>query len=121
MNFLGRAVYLEASFFNHTCEPPALVRVRSGRRLFFVATRPVAAGEELCITYINSARHSDAVERRALLRELYGFDCGCGVCQGKVAPLTRLCERCGCCEFLGERGQWCCVCDAQTIEENLLN
>ena len=118
--FLGRAVYLEASFFNHTCEPPALVRVRSGRRLRFVARRQIAAGEELCITYINSARHSEKGERQALLHELYGFHCGCGVCEGRVAPLARLCERCGCCEFLGERDQWCCVCDTEKIEETLL-
>lgn len=114
VNFLGHAVFEEASFFNHTCEPANIVRVRVGRKLFFVSTRAVEQGEELCITYINSARHKQATERQALLFELYGFHCSCGVCVGSAALPARQCARCGCCEFVGNS---CCVCDAQQIAE----
>ncbi len=118
VNFLGRVVYVEASFFNHTCDAPNVVRVRAGRRIHFLAGRAIADGEELCITYINSARHADNVERQAKLFEYYAFHCNCGVCDGSVPSQTRMCERCGCCEFFGhQKYEWCCVCDAQKIEE----
>jgi hypothetical protein len=46
VNFLGRAVYVEGSFFNHSCDAN-VARVRDGRRLLFVAKRDVQPGEEL--------------------------------------------------------------------------
>ena len=112
VNYLGRAIYVDASFFNHTCEAPNVARVRLGRRMYFLATRNVEVGEELCITYINSARHVDKNERCALLFELYGFHCTCKVCREDLGPQCELCRRCGCNSFLD---QLCCVCDVEKI------
>lgn len=117
VNFLGVAVYVEASFFNHTCEPANVVRVRQNRRLSFVCVSDVEEGQELCITYINSARHKDALERQALLHELYSFHCSCKVCSGEMPPKDRQCKECGCCEFVGDL---CCVCYPEKIMESLL-
>ncbi len=117
VNFLGHAVYEEASFFNHTCERANVVRIRRERTLSFVCVRDVDKGEELCITYINSARHKDTNERQALLFELYGFHCDCRVCKGQLKPLDAMCARCGCCEFLEGL---CCVCESEKIAERLI-
>jgi hypothetical protein len=114
VNFLGSASYVEASFFNHTCEPANVVRVRENRRLSFIAVRNVEEGEELCITYINSARHKDNVERQALLHALYLFHCSCRVCVGEMPPIEKQCSKCGCCEFVEEL---CCVCEPSKIME----
>jgi len=52
-------------------------------RLAVVTTRPVAAGEELTISYLDltdSAAHGTAKRRTAVLREKYLFDCACERC-----------------------------------------
>lgn len=48
---VGRAVFRMGSRFNHGCWPN-LVRIRDGGRMRFVVVRPVAKGEELCISYV---------------------------------------------------------------------
>jgi len=47
--------------------------------LWLVARRPIAAGEELSITYMDSSR--PFAERRARLLHGYGFECACAKCQ----------------------------------------
>ena len=49
-----------------------------GPKLVMIAKRDIAAGEELCIEYIDCER--SGAERRAELQELYRFDCGCTRC-----------------------------------------
>ncbi|KAL1742041.1 hypothetical protein HDZ31DRAFT_44110, partial [Schizophyllum fasciatum] len=46
--------------------------------LVVLALRPIAKGEELLTTYFDTKRARD--ERRAHLRERYGFECSCSVC-----------------------------------------
>jgi len=75
---MGFAVYPKPSFFNHNCRPN-VAKVRRGRALGFVTTRPIAAGEELCISY----GHMEGMaleERQRELREGWFFDCRCGRC-----------------------------------------
>jgi len=46
-------LFLLASGFNHSCQP-SITRFSIGDVTAFVTNRPVAAGEELCISYIES-------------------------------------------------------------------
>jgi hypothetical protein len=47
---IGTAVYGHSSYFNHSCDPNVAF-VIGGKANVMVATRRVAAGEELCISY----------------------------------------------------------------------
>ena len=112
VDYVGRAVYPQGSYFNHSCAPN-VVRVRMGREMSFFTVKPVSKGQELCITYVNQVRLQNRTDRRALLREEYHFDCNCSVCANESAvPSGKLCDNCGCSAFL-ER--FCCVCDADSI------
>ncbi|KAI0819634.1 SET domain-containing protein [Trametes gibbosa] len=75
---LGFALYPVASFFNHHCA--ANVRKeRDGRRLRFVTTCAVEAGEELCISY-GHAENMDLAMRQKELLEGWYFECRCSRC-----------------------------------------
>lgn len=118
VNYLGRMVVPEASFFNHSCDAN-VSRIRVGRRMVFFANRPIAEGEECCITY-----SSRGEERKAFLWQHYGFHCGCVFCATGGDPRLRTehCPRCGCEIWVDddEPGRRrCLVCDAESIEESL--
>jgi hypothetical protein len=89
---LGRALWVEHSFYNHSCAPnaylsttattasteeaataPAAVEAR------LHALRPIRKGEEVTVSYIPMSG-LDGGERRARLLEGYGFRCECGAC-----------------------------------------
>ena len=73
-----------SSFFNHSCEPSLLVRPDKGSGATeFVAAADVAAGEELCISYIDVEQSGTA--RRRTLHEKYGFACKCSKCTTEEA------------------------------------
>ena len=72
---------MQASFFNHSCEPNCNFYVDSLGCLTVVAIRDVLAGEQLCIPYISVARRRDTVQRRrAMLQDKCYFHCGCARC-----------------------------------------
>ncbi|OAA68272.1 oxysterol-binding protein [Niveomyces insectorum RCEF 264] len=78
------AVYPKVALINHDCRPNVVNtdRARDGRRVI-VATRDIAAGEEVLTTYIPLLASTAA--RRARLAQ-YGFHCGCAACrQGDAA------------------------------------
>lgn len=115
VNYLGRAVYVSGSFFNHSCVPN-VCRVRQGRRMVFLAARDILAGEELCICYVNVAKK----DRSAVLLEQYGFVCACELCAalpGLGPSLPPRCERCNCASFTATG--LCCMCDADAIFQRL--
>ncbi|KAI8145719.1 hypothetical protein BJV82DRAFT_601983 [Fennellomyces sp. T-0311] len=82
---LGKAVYYSASKINHSCDPnaiaffgveqkkdPTLLRIR--------ASRDIAAGKQVCISYgLLACKH--ALTRREEMKELYFFMCNCEACQ----------------------------------------
>ena len=69
----------EASFFNHSCDPNALISVGETHAVSFVAAREIAAGEEVCISYV--ATDLPHAERQHIFRHKYGFECACPVCR----------------------------------------
>ena len=81
----GAAVFPLASGLNHSCAPNCEVAFVEDNAVFVVATRDVALGEELTISYVDASGADD--ERREELRETYGFECACARCErgGKEA------------------------------------
>ena len=76
----GTAVYLLPSLLNHDCEPNLDAVWRNGdATMQLVARRPIAAGEQLTITYTDSS--APVAERRAELLHTYGFTCNCQSCR----------------------------------------
>lgn len=78
--YMGYALFPDASYFNHSCRPN-LAKVRVERRWVFTAHRDIDVGEECCITYLGGEeKDMDVEERRARLREHWGFVCMCVRC-----------------------------------------
>ena len=77
---IGREVYLEASMFNHSCEPNCEMS-RSSGNCEIKCTRDVKEGEELTISYIDESQ-CRSHRRQALLRN-YHFHCQCSKCDAE--------------------------------------
>ena len=58
--------------------PPMISGQRGNSKLTMIARRTIHPGEELTITYVNY--NMPRLDRRAMLRELYGFWCNCPRC-----------------------------------------
>ena len=71
----------EARFINHSCEPNAYALVKS-RRIFILAQRPIAAGEEIFYDYWFSTDPDYTLEQ---LRRIYPCLCGAKKCRGTLA------------------------------------
>lgn len=79
--YMGYSLYPEASYFNHSCAPN-ISKKRVGRQWEFKIAREVAAGEELCITYLGGDEKDLTVkERRDRLKGVWGFECMCQRCR----------------------------------------
>lgn len=93
----GIGVFPLFSFANHACAPnainvkgPADGDAALDNRLVLRAACPVAAGEEITFDYLDIAHEAkaagkvapSAAQRRAVLRESFGFDCACSSCAG---------------------------------------
>ncbi|KDQ23403.1 hypothetical protein PLEOSDRAFT_1068435 [Pleurotus ostreatus PC15] len=74
---LGFAMYIDGSYFNHSCDPNVR-KTRRGRAMEFRTTREIVAGEELNINYIDTKADWKS-RRKELLRGWY-FDCKCRRC-----------------------------------------
>jgi hypothetical protein len=77
----GIGLFLTAAYFNHSCVPNICV-TNHGAELLFRTVRPVAAGEELCIAYVDGAELASI--RQEKFRRSYGFECGCLRCTHPV-------------------------------------
>lgn len=76
----GYGLWPVASYWNHSCAPN-VQKQRRGRMWKFWASRNIARGEELCISYLGGdERDDDLNERKKKLKGVWGFDCGCSKC-----------------------------------------
>ncbi|XP_052869012.1 histone-lysine N-trimethyltransferase SMYD5 [Anopheles cruzii] len=86
LNNEGSALYPTQSKINHSCAPNAeIVFPKSNHRLALRATRDLAPGKEVLISYLDEcnlqrSRHS----RQKHLREYYLFECQCEKCEKQV-------------------------------------
>eukprot|EP00127_Corallochytrium_limacisporum_P006542 Clim_evm14s230 gene=Clim_evmTU14s230 len=79
--WIGRAVYPLASVFNHSCAPNLVHYMELGAAGFLEirTARPVAAGEELNINYVDVTLPGKI--RRSILEQEYHFVCDCVKCR----------------------------------------
>lgn len=77
---LAYSLHPSSSFFNHSCTPN-VSKTRHGLSWSFTTSREVREGKELCISYLGGGEMAERSERRARLREGWGFECGCGKCE----------------------------------------
>uniref|UniRef100_A0A7S4F8A8 SET domain-containing protein n=1 Tax=Chrysotila carterae TaxID=13221 RepID=A0A7S4F8A8_CHRCT len=90
-SMLGTALYPNIACANHDCDPNAEVHFCDESALAtLVATRSIAKGEEICISYIECK--APLQTRRTELRE-YGFLCSCRKCSQQAAWHRRLRSR----------------------------
>ena len=79
---VGVGLYPAAALFNHACVPNVST-VFVGRTVHLRALRDVAAGTELCVSYVDLAQGVAA--RRAELQQGFGFLCACARCTDEAA------------------------------------
>lgn len=75
---LGSAVYMEASIYNHSCEPNASFTFL-GSRINLHALKTIRDKEDILINYCDVGYPK--IERQAILKQLYFFDCKCTRCE----------------------------------------
>jgi len=73
----GTGFYALQSCANHSCDPNATLECERDSRCQATARRPIAAGEEITISYTDE--DGSLEERRRDLLD-YGFRCGCLRC-----------------------------------------
>lgn len=82
------AVFIEASRFNHSCDPNLWYHCDTTRGYFrATASRPIETGEELTINYIPVL--PVRADRLRDLKMRWGFDCRCNVCDGYSIKFDR--------------------------------
>ncbi|KAK9836665.1 hypothetical protein WJX74_005563 [Apatococcus lobatus] len=74
---VGRVLFLQASFFNHSCHPNCYVH-RNPTGATIIAMQPIAVGQELTISYIDE-QLPQAARMLALQRDFF-FRCNCSRC-----------------------------------------
>ena len=79
--YMGYGVWPSASYFNHSCSDPNIVKQRNGGVWEFRAARDIEEGDQCCITYLGGDEKDLTVwERRARLYEVWDFECMCERC-----------------------------------------
>jgi hypothetical protein len=75
----GSGVYLDASLFNHSCQPTlGIFPVPGSSALEFVALDDLAEGDMFTLDYVG---YGDLRERRTYLIDSFGFLCDCHRCR----------------------------------------
>jgi SET domain-containing protein len=80
----GSAMFLLASFLNHSCEPNVTMFPGDDHKVVFMALRPIRPGDELVFSYIGHKTLMSRETRRKLIKEKFGFDCECFKCRAEV-------------------------------------
>lgn len=82
LNCEGSGLYRMQKNINHSCNPNTTVAFPySNSTLSLIASRHIAAGEEICVSYLDVCNlHRSRHSRRIILRNHYLFDCQCEKC-----------------------------------------
>ena len=73
------SIFFISTKINHSCEPNCTYYKRDDKCMIFETMRDINSGEELFDSYIDFT--APKKERQKLLKEKYGFDCGCDKCK----------------------------------------
>ncbi|KAK0630223.1 hypothetical protein B0T17DRAFT_488123 [Bombardia bombarda] len=77
---MAKGLWPHASYLNHSCVPNTM-RSFLGDVLVSRAIRDIAEGEELFQQYVPVKALNDL--RNSVLKDNWGFECGCGLCEGE--------------------------------------
>ncbi len=80
---LAAGLFATASAANHSCRPNAIVLFDEAGGLSLLAVRPIAEGEEVLISYVDSSLPS-ALRRFELFDTWRVADCRCAQCTGEA-------------------------------------
>ena len=97
----GRAIFPEASLFNHSCSPnvgieiicpieAGMLDVASPRATFGLVARtlrPIDAGEELFVTYLSDSSRPISLQQE-YLKQRWHFECDCSKCRARQTSST---------------------------------
>ena len=83
-----RGIWYIPSFINHSCLPTSSQRF-IGDISVITANRDLAINSEITISYVSVYEMLTAEERRAELRDRWGFRCECELCYFETDPLNR--------------------------------
>ena len=82
---VGGGVYPTICLINHSCIPNSYHNWNENEKHETIhAIRPIKAGEEITIAYNHGGT---SAQRRASLKESFGFDCSCHRCSGSSSEL----------------------------------
>jgi hypothetical protein len=103
--FEGGRVYEIQSRINHSCLPNAVVVVDEsssssstpGSAQSVRAAAPIAAGDEVCVSYLGLLLYADGPTRRGELRSSKHFACRCERCVGAGRPDAAAAVPCAAC------------------------
>lgn len=84
---VGCALSLLMAQHNHACAPNAKARIGDDGRLHISALKPVAAGAEALISYVDASLPLQ--ERQQILSDHYSFDCKCQRCRDEKQMALR--------------------------------
>ena len=84
--FSGYGLFYNSSFFSHSCCPNTMV-YGIGDFIFILTDRNIKQNEELTTFYVENDK--DYFERRAMLKNQYGFDCQCELCKIEQKQLEK--------------------------------
>ncbi|KAK3290508.1 uncharacterized protein B0H64DRAFT_332077 [Chaetomium fimeti] len=86
---VGYAFDVVTAMINHSCDPNAFVHFE-GNEIRVRSLRPIAAGEEITICYIDPTLRLTA--RKDFLKGNHFFDCSCTRCEGELKEQSSLLE-----------------------------
>lgn len=76
----GKAIFLNAAYFNHSCVPNVISRSDVGtNKVSFYANADIKVGEELFVSYVDI--NSPYADRQEVLKTVYDFTCKCQKCE----------------------------------------
>jgi len=116
--FEGGCIYdAQISRINHSCDPNATTHTSntadsSSNSMTIRATSPIAAGEEITISYLGILLYADTTVRRSQLLQTKHFVCGCDRCRNRHRPDVSGCIPCPSCharvegKYLEEDVMW---------------
>ena len=97
MNAFSTGWYLSFAMLNHACRPNCTKLSRGGGASQLRAARPIRAGEELTVNYLDQLSGQLMVNphRRARLKRQFAFDCDCALCRPTLSAACRPLEQRG--------------------------
>lgn len=82
-------VFLKGAYVNHSCRPNSLYFWdEETKSLVLVALEHIAAGQDISISYLPMFNWEIVAERRALLQNLFPFECQCMACNVESSDTT---------------------------------